>query len=235
MASPPPPLFPDLRLPTIAAALRDGEAAWRAAGVSRVRVFGSVARGEADSSADIDLLVDFAAEVGLLDLMRAKGVFEDLLGRRVDVLTGGGLHPALRGEILADAVDVLEVPDPPPRSHRDKRWRWRVHDLLRALDRVTAYTGGRTLTTFLADEQAQDAVLHNLLRLGEGTKYIPQSVQDRTPGVPWPRLRDIRNLLAHDYFGVDPRLVWHTARVELPALRPALQALADAPEGSFQP
>lgn len=235
MAAPPPPLFPDLRLPTIAHLLREGEAAWRAAGVSRVRVFGSVARGEADASADIDLLLDFGEEVGLLDLMRAKEVFEDLLGRRVDVLTGGGLHPALRGEILADAVDVLAVPDPPPETHRDKRWRWRVHDLLRAVDRVTAYTGGQTLTTFLADERTQDAVLHNLLRLGEGTKFIPQSVQDRTPGVPWPRLRDIRNLLAHDYFGVDPRLVWHTARVELPALRPALQALADAPHNDLQP
>ncbi|WP_104989948.1 HepT-like ribonuclease domain-containing protein [Deinococcus sp. NW-56] len=235
MAAPPPSLFPDLRLPTIATVLRDGETAWRAAGVSRVRVFGSVARGEADSSADIDLLLDFGEEVGLLGLMRAKAVFEDLLGRRVDVLTEGGLHPALRSEILADAVDVLAVPDPPPHSHRGKGWRWRVHDLLRAVDRVTAYTGGHSLTTFLADERTQDAVLANLLRLGEGTKYIPQSVQDRTPEVPWPRLRDIRNLLAHDYFGVDPRLVWHTARVELPALRPALQALADAPEGDLQP
>jgi len=194
-----------------------------------------VARGEADSSADIDLLLDFAGEAGLLDLMRAKEVFEDLLGRRVDVLTEGGLHPALRGEILTDAVDVLEVPDPPPATHRGKRWRWRVHDLLRAVDRVAASTDGHTLAAFLTDERAQHAVLYNLLRLGEGTKYVPQSVQDRTPGVPWPLLRDVRNLLAHDYFGVDPRLVWHTARVELPALRLALQALADSPEDDFQP
>ncbi|MFD1732375.1 nucleotidyltransferase family protein [Deinococcus malanensis] len=58
-----------------------------------MRIFGSVARGEADSSADIDLLVDFGpdARVGLLDLMRVKEVMEDLLRRRVDVMTEGAL------------------------------------------------------------------------------------------------------------------------------------------------
>ncbi|EYB67784.1 hypothetical protein DEIPH_ctg032orf0021 [Deinococcus phoenicis] len=230
MSTPPPALFPDLRLPTIAGLLRAGEAQWRAVGVTRVRVFGSVARGEADHSADIDLLVDFAGEAGLLDLMRAREVFEVLLGRRVDVLTEGALKAPLRAEILADAVDVRHVPQPPPATHRRKRWRWRVYDLLDAVDRVTAYTQAHTLATFLADERTQDAVLHNLTRLGETTKFIPQSVQEGTPEVPWALLREVRNLVAHDYFGIDPALVWHTARVELPALRPALQALADGGE-----
>jgi len=223
-------LFPDPWLPTVAGVLREGELLWRAAGVTRVRVFGSVARGEADHSADIDLLVDFAGAAGLLELMRAKEIFEDLLRRRVDVMTEGGLKAPLRGEVLADAVDVLALPDPLSRSHRVKRWRWRVFDLLDAVDRVAAYTAGHTPETFLADGRTRDAVLHNLARLGETTKFIPQSVQDRTPEVPWALLRDIRNLVAHDYFGIDPRLVWHTARVDLPELRPGLQALAEGAE-----
>ncbi|GGK30921.1 hypothetical protein GCM10008955_25940 [Deinococcus malanensis] len=223
------PLFPDLRLSTVAALLREGAPRWQALGVTRVRIFGSVARGEADSSADIDLLVDFGpdARVGLLDLMRVKEVMEDLLRRRVDVMTEGALKAPLRGEILADAVDVTRVPVPLPRSHREKRWRWRVFDLLDAIDRISAYTSALSPTTFLADERTRDAVLRNLARLGETTKFIPQSVQDRTPQVPWAYLRDIRNVVAHDYFGIDPALVWHTARTELPALRPSLQALAD--------
>ena len=227
MSTPSPTLFPDLRLPTIAGLLRAGEAQWRAVGVSRVRVFGSVARGEADVSADIDLLVDFAGEAGLLDLMAARAVFEALLGRRVDVVTGGGLKAPLRGDVLADAVDVMAVPTPPPESHREKRWRWRVFDLLDALDRAVEYTSGHTLETFLADPRTGDAVLRNLARLGETTKFLPPGVQEEAPGVPWARLREVRNLISHDYFGIDPRLVWHTARVELPALRPALQALAE--------
>lgn len=223
------PLFPDLRLPTVAALLREGAPQWQALGVTRVRIFGSVARGEADSSADIDLLVDFGPDVrvGLLDLMRVKAVMENLLRRRVDVMTEGALKAPLRGEILADAVNIDQVPVPAPHSHREKRWRWRVFDLLDAIDRIAAYTSALSLTTFLADERTRDAVLRNLARLGETTKFIPQSVQDRTPQVPWAYLRDIRNVVSHDYFGIDPALVWHTARTELPALRPSLQALAD--------
>lgn len=230
-ASPPPAtLFPDLRLETLAALLRAGEPEWRAHGVTRVRVFGSVARGEATPASDIDLLVDFApgAQVGLLHLMRVKALLERLVGRRVDAVLESGLRDPLRAEILADAVDVMAVPIPPPQAHREKRWRWRVFELLGALDRVEAFTRELTFTTFLRDEQAQDAVLLNLVRLGETTKFIPQSVQDRHPQIPWAYLRDIRNLVAHDYFRIDPALVWHTARVELPELRPTLQALADA-------
>lgn len=228
----PAPLFPDLRLPTVAGVLRAGAERWRAAGVVRVRVFGSVARGEAGEASDIDLLVDFAPgrAVGLLDLMRARAVFEDLLRRRVDVMTEGALKAPLRGEILEDAVDVFGPSEPPDPRHRPKRWRWRVFDLLDAVDRVADFTRGHTLSTFVADERARDAVLHNLARLGETTKFIPQSVQDTHPEVPWALLRDVRNLVAHDYFGIDPALVWHTARADLPALRPALQALADGRE-----
>ncbi|AAF09835.1 HepT-like ribonuclease domain-containing protein [Deinococcus radiodurans] len=226
------PLFPDLRLQSVAALLREGAGEWRTLGVTRIRVFGSVARGEADAASDVDLLVDFApgAEVGLLHLMRVKAVLEHLLARRVDAVTEASLRAPLRGEILADAVDVMDVPATLAPTHRPKRWRWRLFDLLATLDRLFALTAPLTLTTFQMREEVQDAALLGLLRLGETTKYIPQSVQDRHPELPWAYLRDIRNLIAHDYFSIDPVLVWHTVRDELPALRPLLQALADSPE-----
>lgn len=230
----PPPLFPDLRLATVAGLLAEGAPAWRALGVERVRIFGSVARGEATAASDIDLLLDFAPgeEYGLLHLMRVKALLEDLLGRRVDVVTEASLRDPLRGEILADAVDVLEMPPVPQVTHREKRWRWRLFDLISALDRMMGATAPLTLTTFRRDEWIQDAVLLGLVRLGETTKYVPQSVQDRTPRIPWAYLRDIRNLIAHDYFSIDPALIWHTVRKELPALRPLLQALAE--DGNFE-
>lgn len=223
-------LFPDTSLQEVARLIRAVESGWRSMGVARVRIFGSVARGEATDLSDVDLLVDFAGEAGLLDLMHVKDLFEDTLRRRIDVLTEGGLKPQLRREILSDAVDVMKVPRHPQTTFRRKRWLWRVHDVLDALDRVRAYTAGHTLDSFLADELTRDAVLRNLARLGETTKFIPQSVEDRHPQVPWAYLRDIRNLVAHDYFGIDPALVWHTATSELGNIRPALQALADGGE-----
>lgn len=72
-------------------------------GVVRVRMFGSRARGEATAASDLDLLVDLAPDRDLLDLIAFKLDVEDLLGRRVDVLTEAALSPYLREEVLAEA------------------------------------------------------------------------------------------------------------------------------------
>jgi uncharacterized protein len=72
-------------------------------GVLRVRVFGSHVRGEASTASDLDLLVDLAPDRDLLDLIAFKLDVEDLLGRRVDVLTEAALSPYLREEVLAEA------------------------------------------------------------------------------------------------------------------------------------
>lgn len=68
-----------------------------------MRVFGSHARGEAAAASDLDLLVDMAPDRDLLDLIAFKLDIEDLLGRRVDVLTEAALSPYLREEVLAEA------------------------------------------------------------------------------------------------------------------------------------
>lgn len=217
-------------LETVAGLLRSAEEDWRRLDVTRVRVFGSVARGEATDLSDVDLLLDMREGAGLLTLMAAKDLFEGLLGTRIDVVTEAGIKPQLKHGILTDAVDIMHVPERPRRTHRRKRWRWRVHDLLDALDRIADYTAPHDRHSFRADDMAVDAVLHSMARLGETTKFIPQSQQDRHPQIPWVLLRDVRNLVSHDYFGIDLDLVWQTARAELPRVRPLLQALADAPD-----
>jgi uncharacterized protein len=73
-------------------------------GVRNVRVFGSIARGDAGASSDIDLLVDVEPARTLLDVIAFEQDLEELLGRSVDVLTDGGLSPYLRQRILAEAA-----------------------------------------------------------------------------------------------------------------------------------
>jgi len=70
---------------------------------TRVRIFGSVSRGEDRPDSDIDLLVDFAPEASLIDLVGLQQDAEDLLGRRVDIVTPDGVSPFLRDRILAEA------------------------------------------------------------------------------------------------------------------------------------
>ncbi|ULH16786.1 DUF86 domain-containing protein [Deinococcus sp. KNUC1210] len=225
-----PRLFEQPRLQDVSRYLTAHEAEWRALGVTRVRVFGSVARGEAHQASDIDLLVDLAPGSDLLTLVRAAWLFERLLGHRTDVVTEAALHPVLRAGVLADAVDILD--DTPPPAAVDlprKRWRWRAQALLTLLEQARQQLEGLDFAAFQADTARQNSVLLTLLRLGEGTKFVPQSLQDAHPNVPWNELRSVRNLIAHDYFGLDLGLIWQTVNVTLPALEGPLRAVQDDP------
>ena len=72
-------------------------------GATNVRVFGSVARGEARSDCDIDFLVNLEANRSLLDLARLLRELQALLNCPVDVVTEAGLRPRLRPQVLKEA------------------------------------------------------------------------------------------------------------------------------------
>jgi uncharacterized protein len=78
----------------------------RARGATRVRVFGSVARGDATENSDIDFLVDLDDDRGLLDLGGLLMDLRELLGHNVDVVTEAGLRPRISRRVLADAVEL---------------------------------------------------------------------------------------------------------------------------------
>ena len=72
-------------------------------GARNVRLFGSAARGEDRPGSDLDLLVDMESGRSLLDLVALGQDLEELLHRKVDVITDRSVHPAIRPHILADA------------------------------------------------------------------------------------------------------------------------------------
>ncbi len=75
-------------------------------GAHNVRIFGSVARGEADETSDIDFLVEMEPGRSLLDLGGLQVELESLLGRPVDVVTVRGLKARIRSTVLREAVLV---------------------------------------------------------------------------------------------------------------------------------
>ena len=75
-------------------------------GARNIRVFGSVARGEADEQSDVDFLVDLEPGRSLLDLGGLLMDMQDLLGCRVDVVTEKGLRPRIRDQVFREAVPL---------------------------------------------------------------------------------------------------------------------------------
>ena len=75
-------------------------------GVSRLAVFGSVARGEERPDSDVDILVEFSIPVGLFEFVRTQRYLERLLGRQVDLATPDALRTEMRANILKEAEYV---------------------------------------------------------------------------------------------------------------------------------
>jgi uncharacterized protein with HEPN domain len=108
---------------------------------------------------------------------------------------------------------------------RFRDWRFRVRDVLAALRAIADYTDGMTFDEFVGDARTVDAVVRNLMTMGESIRWIPEPILDAHPDVPWRTLRGVRNVVVHEYFGVDPAILWQTVRGDLPPLEVKLEAV----------
>jgi uncharacterized protein with HEPN domain len=77
--------------------------------------------------------------------------------------------------------------------------------------------------TFVRDSKTFKAVLYNLAIIGEAARKTPEEVKDRYPEVPWREMGDMRNVVIHEYFGIDMKILWETLKTELPSLTSSLR------------
>lgn len=110
----------------------------------------------------------------------------------------------------------------PPRE-----WLVRLEDILEAISKMASYTAGLDLPAFKADERTRDAVVWNFAVIGEAARLIPSEIEARFPDVPWASMRGMRNIVVHEYFGIDVEIVWVTATRNLPALEPLLRQIIE--------
>ena len=85
---------------------------------------------------------------------------------------------------------------------------------------------------FFSDSHWQDAVIRQLEVMGEATKRLSQGLRSRYPDIPWRRMAGLRDVLIHDYFGVDLDMVWQIAQNLLPKLKPKVEDILSSSENS---
>ena len=107
--------------------------------------------------------------------------------------------------------------------------RFLLDDMITACERIQRYVAGRSREAFEKDEQAFDAVLKNLEVIGEASKRIPSPFRDSHPEIGWREISGLRDIIVHQYFGLDLDIVWDVVAKRVPDLLVRLRSLDDLP------
>ena len=106
-----------------------------------------------------------------------------------------------------------------------RSWELRISDIIEAIESALGYSAGMKVEQFVADRKTIDAVVRNFIIIGEAASNLPTDFIEKHPDLPWREMRDMRNIVIHEYFGVDNLIVWETLQKNLPPLLPLLRNL----------
>jgi len=109
-------------------------------------------------------------------------------------------------------------------ENKDKLY---LEHILEAISSIEVFLKGKTKTDFMADNLLQSAVIRQLTIVGEATKRIGQEQKDRSSYTQWRDIAGFRDVLVHDYFGIDLVSVWNTIEIDLPKLQIEIIKLLD--------
>jgi len=96
--------------------------------------------------------------------------------------------------------------------------RERILDMQEAVMRIEKYAL-RGKDAFESDELIQNWIIHHLQIIGEAAARITQEFREQYPNIPWTQIVGMRNILVHNYFGVDAEIVWSVVEKDIPVLK----------------
>ena len=101
-----------------------------------------------------------------------------------------------------------------------------ISSLIDAISKIETYLGKHSShTSLVEDNKSYDAVLMNLIVIGELVSKLSLDVKKNHRDIPWSKIKNLRNIIAHNYFGVDPEEVWQIAINEIPLFKSKLNLI----------
>lgn len=90
-----------------------------------------------------------------------------------------------------------------------------LSDIINSIDKIQNYTANLTYDRLCEDDKTLDAVVHNLLIIGEATKQFPHSMRLKYPQIEWKEIAGLRDIIAHNYFSLNEKIIWDIIQTEL--------------------
>ncbi|MBI3292759.1 MAG: DUF86 domain-containing protein [Elusimicrobia bacterium] len=100
-----------------------------------------------------------------------------------------------------------------------------IKDMSQACNKVLRYTRGLSREQFFADERTYDAVLRNLEIIGEAAKNISEEIKKKSLSVEWRKIGGFRDIVVHEYFGIDQNILWDIVTTKVPLLQKRLKEI----------
>lgn len=100
-----------------------------------------------------------------------------------------------------------------------------LQDILESVDIILTYIKEKTEFEFINDLMLQDAVIRRFEVIGEAASKISESTRKKYPEIQWRLMKEMRNKLIHEYFGISPLTIYSTIRFDLPVLKEQLENL----------
>lgn len=102
--------------------------------------------------------------------------------------------------------------------------RERLSDILEAIAKIEKYAK-RGENVFKRNELVQTWIIHYLSIIGEAVGTLSDELRRKHPRVPWKDIIGMRNIIVHDYFGIDTKIVWSVVQKDLPPLKRQVKAM----------
>ena len=93
-----------------------------------------------------------------------------------------------------------------------------LEDILSSANKILKYAGDSSFEELIQDEMRVDAIVRNFEIIGEAAGNLPQEIREKYPSVEWRKISDFRNVLAHEYFGIDYNIMRDVIENKLPDL-----------------
>ncbi len=106
-----------------------------------------------------------------------------------------------------------------------RRDKLRIQDMLDAVESIEEFVHDLRFEQFDEDLLRKSAVMAQLTIIGESAKNISQELKDKYANIEWRQISAMRNVLVHEYFGVEWQIVWDTIQEDLPVLKKGLEEL----------